>query len=85
MIDQRTGRWMQTWVDNSGSYLPFTGGILPNGTPFFGRSFYRNGQKTWQRMIFLNITKQSFTWKWQSSDDSTNWTTNWEIQYQRAN
>src|SRR4051794_21470059 len=26
VYDERQGRWQQTWVDNSGGYLDFTGG-----------------------------------------------------------
>ena len=63
------GKWFQTWVDNNGSYLDFSGGMaddkmilsrtvnLPDGTSFM------------QRMVWHNITENEFDWNWERSDD----------------
>jgi hypothetical protein len=37
------------------------------------------------RMVFYDISEDSFTWDWESStDDGDNWTLNWRIEYSRV-
>jgi hypothetical protein len=84
MIDKRSSSWKQTWVDSQGAYLPFTGGTLSDGTPYFGRKISRQGQPVWQRMRFLDIKPNAFVWIWESSKDSVHWSTAWKINYRRA-
>ena len=77
--------WKQTWVDNSGSYLDFTGFINEN-LKGFQRSFINpKGKKIYQRMIFHDIKEDSFTWDWQNSSDGENWNLQWRINYTRKN
>ena len=78
-----TKTWNQTWVDNGGGYLDFEGEILEDKR-FFKRSFLaKNGNTIYQRMVFFDIEKDSFSWKWESSTDRENWKVNWSIKYRR--
>ena len=84
MFDRASGHWKQTWVDNQGGYLDFTGG-LQEGRMVFAREFERNGQRIRQRMVFDDVTPRSLTWRWQrSTDQGATWSTLWEIAYRRA-
>ncbi|MGD9900476.1 MAG: DUF1579 family protein [Calditrichaceae bacterium] len=67
-FDGKTGKWKQTWVDNQGSYLDFTGGMT-DGEMVLSRSIKQKEKVTIQRMIFYNIEKNNFDWKWEVSDN----------------
>jgi hypothetical protein len=83
VYDTTAGLWKQTWVDNNGSYLDFTGGMLADSM-ILSRSFKRNGTEIWQRMVFFNITIDTLDWEWQSSTDfGHSWNTLWHIDYRR--
>lgn len=86
VFDSAAGVWRQTWVDDTGAYLSFTGGkegdkvILSKTDSRKGK----NGKEVFMRMVFSNIKQQSFDWDWQSSEDSKNtWKTMWAIRYKR--
>lgn len=80
-----SGEWKQTWVDNNGGYLDFTGDFDGNRRIFSRSGTDRNGNPIWQRMVFYDIQEDSFLWDWEvSRDDGETWTLNWRIQYQRA-
>jgi len=83
VIDAQSGRWKQTWVDNAGGYIPFTGGA--EGTErYFEREFERNGKRVMQKMVFRSIEKERFVWDWTSSTDGgATWNTVWRIHYTR--
>lgn len=83
LFEPQSGKWKQTWVDNEGSYLDFTG-QFEIGQMILMRSATRNGQPTLQRMVFKNITPNEFDWSWESSSDSgKTWQVNWPIHYKR--
>src|SRR5262245_33524485 len=50
-FDRLSGKWKQTWVDDTGAYLDFTGAFA-DGRMILSREAERNGQKFLQRMIF---------------------------------
>lgn len=84
VYDKRTQTWKQTWVDNQGAYLDFTGG--KEGDTFtFNRQFPgKDGHLIQQKMIYLDIRPDSFTWKWMRSDDAgKTWQLLWQIYYTR--
>jgi hypothetical protein len=82
-FDRVTGQWKQTWVDNSASYLDFSGGIIDDHMVFW-RKFSRGDKEVWQRMVFQDVKPESLKWLWQSSaDGGITWKTNWEIDYKR--
>ena len=81
--DRLTRRWKQTWVDNTASYLDFTGG-MQDGRMVFAREMQRDGKTVGQRMVFEDVKRDSLKWLWQRSEDGgRNWDTQWEIQYRR--
>jgi hypothetical protein len=83
-FDRATGRWKQTWVDNSGAYLDFVGG-LQDGRMVFERTAQRDGKRFAQRMVFDDVKPESLRWLWQRSDDAgRTWKTLWEIAYRRS-
>lgn len=49
--DKSRNIWRQTWVDSTGSYLVFEGGM--------------DGEK----MVFSEITDDSFVWDWERGTD----------------
>lgn len=84
MFDRLSGKWKQTWVDNQGGYLDFTGG-LEDGKMVFSRSFKNPaGKKIMQRMVFFNIGKDALEWNWENStDEGKTWNLAWHIKYVR--
>jgi hypothetical protein len=82
--DALDGRWRQTWVDSSGSYLDFTA-VVVDGRIAFQRDATIRGVRVAQRMVWLDVTADAFRWQWQRSrDNGATWTTVWEIDYRRA-
>jgi hypothetical protein len=78
------GGWLQTWVDNQGSYLDFAGG-WKDGRMVLGRaSTGRDGKPQHQRMTFENIRQDAFDWRWETSPDGKAWALRWLIHYDRA-
>src|SRR3989304_8165858 len=69
--------WCQTWVDNSGGYLDFTG-IFKDGKMILGRDAVVKGEACKQRMVWYNIGPDQFDWNWERSDDNgQNWRVLW--------
>lgn len=83
VYDPNSGLWRQTWVDNSGGYLDFTGGMVDD-TMVLSRKATGNGVNFLQKMVFYNITENEFDWDWmRSDDDGANWKSLWQIHYKR--
>ncbi|HYC37399.1 MAG TPA: DUF1579 family protein [Usitatibacter sp.] len=83
-FDRASRQWKQAWVDNTASYLDFTG-VFAEGRMTFAREIERQGKKVRQRMVFQDIRPESFKWLWQGSNDNgATWTTQWEIDYRRV-
>jgi hypothetical protein len=81
-----TGTWRQTWVDNRGNYLLFTGGPAPDGrmelrtapAPAGG------GRTQVSRMTWEDVTPGALTWRYQRSfDGGATWEDEWVIRYAR--
>ncbi len=71
--DTGTKAWRQTWVDNSGSYLAFKGGLEGHDFVLYGEPRAATGpnRKPFQmRMVFSKITPSSLRWEWQRSEDA---------------
>lgn len=84
ILDKKDGKWKQTWIDNTGGYLEFTGAV-DGDTKIFEQSFVnKNGKTIYQRMRFYNIQKDSFLWDWENSTDGIKWNLSWRINYTRA-
>lgn len=79
-----TKKWHQTWVDNSGGYLDFIGGM--EGDKMILSRSYTNpqGQEIHQRMVWYDIGEDQLEWNWErSTDGGENWTLLWNIHYER--
>ncbi len=84
VLDARDGRWRQTWVDSTGAYLDLVG-VDVDGRIAFEREARIDGARIVQRMVWLDVTEDSFRWQWQrSADDRATWIVAWEIDYRRA-
>lgn len=81
-IDATVGRWRQTWVDNSGSFIALDALPESEGRGFFRKFKTATGERT-QRMRFTEIKSDSFVWLWESSDDGKTWKVDWKINYKR--
>jgi hypothetical protein len=76
-------QWLQTWVDNSGAYLPFTGGF-ENGRMILSQPAKIGGKDGIKRMVFHDIKPDSFDWDWENTiDGGKTWVTMWKIHYTR--
>jgi Protein of unknown function (DUF1579) len=83
--DRATKQWKQTWVDNTASYLDFTGGMVDGKMIFVREAVQKDGRKFLQRMVFQDIKTNSVKWLWQKSEDGGKiWKTQWEIDYRRV-
>lgn len=81
--DPERALWCQTWVDNTGSYLDFTG-KFEDEKMILVRDALINGQACKQRMVWYNIEPHQFDWNWERSDDDGNtWLVKWKIKYTR--
>lgn len=79
----RMGHWKQIWMDNQGSFLDFHGG--PDEEGFHFTMERPTEAAPYLRMIFRNITDDSFDWHWQvSQDEGESWSDQWHIMYTRA-
>ncbi len=75
--------WCQTWVDNNGSYLDFTG-RFENEKMILSRDAIVRGRACKQRMVWFNIEANQFDWNWERSDDGgQSWRALWQIKYTR--
>lgn len=49
------------------------------------RKINYEGKEITQRMVFYNISENTFDWNWESStDNGENWKLNWKIKYSRT-
>lgn len=79
----RLGHWKQIWMDNQGSFLDFHGGPDDEGFHFTMERPVEEAPH--MRMIFRNISEDSFDWHWQRSQDGgETWEDSWHIHYTRA-
>jgi hypothetical protein len=84
VYDTTAKLWRQTWVDDAGAYLLFTGGQEGDKVVLnMSCKTVKNGKTVAMRMVFYNIKKESFDWDWQSSEDEKNWKSAWLINYKR--
>jgi len=75
--------WCQTWVDNNGTYLDFTG-KFEDGRMTLSRDAIVRGEACKQRMVWHNIQGDRLEWNWERSDDGgKTWRVLWQIHYVR--
>ena len=86
VFDARSDAWRQTWVDNRGGYLLFTGGPNADGTMELRTEPFTNpqGEEQVNRMIWTDVNDDALTWRWQRSlDGGETWNDLWVIDYTR--
>ncbi len=75
--------WKQTWVDNNGTYLDFTGGWMGDRM-ILSREALIQEIPVVQRMVWYNISEDTMDWNWEiSRDGGETWNVNWKIDYTR--
>jgi hypothetical protein len=78
-------RWRQAWVDDTGSFLAFTGGMQGKEMVLMGEPSVRDGKTVQMRMVFTDIAADSLTWRWERTTDAgVTWTPMMVIDYRRA-
>lgn len=78
------GRWRQTWVDDGGDYLAFTGGMKDGKMILTGEPREKEGKTVMMRMVFSDITPEHLSWSWDRSVDAgATWTPIMTIGYTR--
>lgn len=83
VFNKRLGKWQQTWVDNQGSYLDFTG-EFKDGKMILQRKAYLEGKEVLQRMVWYDIEPENLEWNWERSlDNGKTWEVLWNIHYSR--
>ncbi len=86
VFDLPSGKWKQTWVDNQGAYLDFTGEFHEKERELIlaREAAKPDGSKILQRMVYKNLSPNEFDWSWeQSSDGGKTWVVQWPIHYKR--
>ena len=84
VYNEKTDIWKQAWADNQGGYYDFTGEFHADKRIFKTQTINKNGKQFISRMVFKDITKDSFIWDWESSSDNgVTWNLNWRINYKR--
>ena len=83
VYDKERKVWCQTWVDNNGTYLDFTG-TFNDGKMILQRDAIVRGEACKQRMVWYEIQTDNFEWNWERSDDEgKTWKVLWNIHYTR--
>ncbi len=73
--------WHQTWQDNQGGNIVFTG-RTEDSKKYFETQMTGNAQS---RMVFYDFTDEGFTWDWEATQDGgKTWKLNWRINYTKA-
>ena len=84
IYDERSKQWRQTWVDNQGSYMDFLGDFSHKEKIFWRETADAHGKPVRARMVFLNVSPDSFDWRWEKSGDGgKTWQVQWPIHYSR--
>jgi tetratricopeptide (TPR) repeat protein len=73
--NSNTGKWQQTWVDNVGGVLEFSGEFKDGAMRYSAESVAQNGSKTLHRLTFFNLAPGRVRQFWeQSTDGGKTWT-----------
>lgn len=82
-FNAETGRWQQTWVDDKGGMLEFTGDFK-DGAMHFTAQTTAKGKKALQRMTLFNLSPgQMRQLGEQSEDDGKTWAVIYDLTYNR--
>ena len=82
--NQQRQQWEQAWVDNEATYRNFAGGMRNREMVLEREGESSDGSPMRQRMVYKNISADSFDWSWeQSKNNGETWMTIWPIHYSR--
>ncbi|MBY0447743.1 MAG: hypothetical protein K2P95_03550 [Hyphomonadaceae bacterium] len=79
--DRTRGRWVQTWVDDQGGVLTFDGG--PHGRDMVLYQLRFAAEDPYRRIVFEDVSRDGFTWRWQRSLEGRAWEDMWVVHYAR--
>jgi hypothetical protein len=72
LYDRTTGRWHQTWVDNSGTLLLIEGGLVEGNMVLSGMTKNAQGAPVVNRITWTPIAADSVRQLWETSTDQGN-------------
>jgi hypothetical protein len=76
--------WCQTWVDSTGLYLDFVGGVVGDIMRLERRAVV-DGIPVTQRMEWSSVTSYSLVWQWMRAPEHTDdFALLWRLEYVRA-
>jgi hypothetical protein len=82
-FNSRTGRWQQTWVDNSANNMVFQGGYAGDHMEMIHKAEEGGDPVLW-RITFYNVHDDEFDWAYdRSTDGGKTWLNFMEIHYTR--
>ena len=80
IFNQTKRTWHQAYVDNFGNYYDFIG-LFEENKKIFSTD---TSKQIIQRMVFYNLSEESFTWDWEkSTDNGKTYQLSWRINYTR--
>lgn len=80
----QTNTWKQVWTDNQSGFLEFVGAKSGDSLMFKMKPIELNGNMVERKMIFYNITENSFTWDWiYENVESGTRRLSWRLNYKR--
>ena len=81
VYDAGAGAWVQTWMDNQGSWFHLTGRFADGAMDLYTTTPDAQGFR--KRMRFSGISDDAFDWSWARSADMAAWEPLWAISYTR--
>lgn len=69
IFDRQTGKWHQTWIDNTGLLLQLTGEFRNNKMEMFGETLSADGNKVLNKISWQLLADGRVNQVWQSSKD----------------
>ncbi len=84
VYNPQTKQWHQAWADSQGGYYDFIGQFEGDERMFVTSVTNQQGEEVELRMVFRDISEDTFVWDWESSTDGgETWNLNWQIHYHR--
>src|SRR5690348_13578108 len=77
VYDAVAERWVQTWMDSTGSWFHLTGARDDDGMELRTTTLDAAGYR--KRMRFTRIHPEGFEWDWSRSQDGDSWEPLWAI------
>ncbi len=85
IYDPPTSSWRQMWVDNGGGMFDLRGGpVTGQGHAFELVNIEPRGPDAGgRRMIWEDVQRDRFTWRWQKREADGRWSDLWVLNYRR--